>query len=150
MLCNEQLYWVSALFQPPDFFRFGRGGGCYAVFHRIVTHFCYTTLYTTHPVSCPFVLLKACATIDQGQIFPRALYDGVKHHYLPDLPAILSLLLFHQPLCPGGHWHPIPGICAGLPREPVCGLVSALPGEEALGDLFAGAESGSGRCSFAA
>lgn len=96
----------------------------------------------------PASLYKACATIDQGQIFPRVLYDGVKHHYLPGLPAVLSLL--HQPLCPGGHRHPIPGICAGLPWEPVCGVVSALPGEEALGDLFAGAESGSGRCFFAA
>lgn len=87
--------------------------------------------------------------------FFRGFSDGIQydHHRLP---ALLLLLLFpaHHTLRSGRHRHPDPGVCAGLPREPVCGLVGALPGEETLGDLFVGAESGSGgrflaaRCPF--
>lgn len=77
--------------------------------------------------------------------------DGIqRHHRHHLLPAPCPLLYAHLCLRPGRHRHPEPGVLAGLPREPVCGLVGAVPGEEALGDLLAGAESRRGGCFRAA
>lgn len=112
----------------------------FAVFRRIGTS--HKPIYN---ISC----FLYCLSFERFQSFKakffRDLSDGIQYHH-HRLPALLVLLLLpaHQCFSSGRHRHPDPGVCSGLPREPVCGLVSALPGEEALSDLFVGAESGSG------
>lgn len=91
--------------------------------------------------------LKDCVifTVVKAKLrFFRGFPDGIQ--YDRHRPKLLLCLLFSADQClsPGRHRHPDLGVSAGLPREPVCGLDGALPGEEALRDLFAGAESGSG------
>lgn len=109
---------------------------------------------TTYPVSCLLVLWQGAAvsrltnSSDSSRCCCFGFHDGPSYQHLHHLPALLVLVPLSLPS--DRHRHPDAGVCAGLPWEPVCGLVGAVPGEEALSDLFVGAESGSGGCFCAA
>lgn len=116
------------------------------MFHRAGMHSHFANLNTTYPVSWVFVSKRLSQIHSCHSRSPsRQRHDGIQYHH-HHLPAGRPCLLFSVCLSPDWHHHPHLGICAGLPREPVCGLVGALPGQEALSDLFVGAEPGSGRC----
>lgn len=90
-----------------------------------------------------------CKAVQMWQTNKPWFHFQIHHYGQLHLPKPLSFPLVFaystgQRLGSGRHRHPDPGLHPGLPGEPFCGLVGAVSGEEALGDLHPGAESGPG------